>query len=186
MSKITVVIPCREGENADTTIESLASQTFQDFSIIVSYDENKGAQYARNKGFKKVNTEFVLFSDNDIEWKPEALEILLKTLQNNPEKSYAYCGYEMEGLIQCNVEFDENILKQMNYISTMSLIRTSDFPGFDEEIKRFQDWDLWLNMLSRSKTGVYCGKILFSTKPSGITKGDPTEAVNIIKSKWKL
>jgi len=53
----------------------------------------------------------------------------------------------------------------MPYITTTSLIRAKDFPGFDESLKKFQDWDLWLTMLEQGKIGVWIPEVLFSAKP---------------------
>jgi len=43
------------------------------------------------------------------------------------------------------------------------LIRSDDFPCFDENIRRLQDWDLWLTMLEKGNIGTYCGKRIFVT-----------------------
>jgi len=48
----------------------------------------------------------------------------------------------------------------MPYIHTTSLIKKDYFPGFDENIKRFQDWDLWLTMLQSGHTGYFINQIL--------------------------
>jgi hypothetical protein len=32
---------------------------------------------------------------------------------------------------------------------------------FDESLKRFQDWDLWLTLLAQNKTGVFVPEVLF-------------------------
>jgi len=96
----------------------------------------------------------------------------------------------MEGKTQCNKEFSAERLLQTNFISTMSLIRTEAFPGFDERIQRLQDWDLWLTMLEQGKIGAYCGATVFSTKVrNGITKNGRMgwdEANKIIKQKHNL
>lgn len=190
-SDITVVIPCRSSEDDSVTQASLKKQSIQGFKVVTVVDKDqKGANWARNQGFRKVKTEYVLFSDNDIDWRPEALEIMLETLESHPDASYAYGAYEIGENIQCNKPFDPERLKQANYISTMSLIRTKDFPGFDETIKRLQDWDLWLTMLEQGKMGVYCGAVLFSTKVrNGITHNGFTsweEANTIVKNKHNL
>lgn len=168
--EITVVIPHREIEDCKVTLDSLAEQTFKDFHTIEVSDQGKGANWARNEGFKSVNTEFVLFSDNDIDWKSHALETLLRVLKQTPKASYSYGRYRINDQIWCHQAWDPHMLRQENYISTMSLIRTKDFPGFDENIKRLQDWDLWLTMLEQGKRGVYCEDLIFETKERpGIT-----------------
>jgi glycosyltransferase involved in cell wall biosynthesis len=180
------VIPHRQTETANQTLNYLPKEVKK---IIVN-DNGRGANWARNEGFKAVNTEFVLFSDNDIKWRPNALESLYMTLQEHPEASYAYGAYLMGGNIYCNVEFNPDWLKLSNYISTMSLIRTKDFPGFDENIDRFQDWDLWLTMLEDDKVGVYCGEVIFDTDvKDGITHNSKIsieEAYKKIKEKHKI
>jgi len=144
MSKITIVIPLREGSTADITLKSLEGQTFDDFDIVTIQDQGNGANWARNEGFKKVKTEFVLFSDDDIDWDPYALEYLYNKLIETPEASFSYGAYQMGDNVYCYQDYDAGTLMQMNYISTMSLIRSEHFPGFDVSVKRLQDWDLWL------------------------------------------
>lgn len=187
MERITVVIPNKKSQTPETTLNSLPPEV----KVIVVNDEDcRGSNWARNEGFKRVDTEFVLFSDNDINWRPGAIQSLLDTLLANPKCSYSYGAYEMDGQLYCWSNFDPEILKQTNYISTMSLIRTKDFPGFDENIKRFQDWDLWLTMLEQGKIGVNCGEVIFDTEVrEGITHNGPVgieEALNAIRIKHKL
>lgn len=190
MSKLlTVVVPSKDYLTADNiTLKSLAKQTFQDFRIVIKMDlECKGAPWARNQGFKYCNTDYVLFCDDDIDWKPEALEIMVQRLRDTPGADYCYCGYTMEGTLYCTIEFDPERLRCLNYISTMSVLRTTSFPGFDENIKRLQDWDLWLQLLKVGKVGVWCGQVLFDTKKRlGLTFGNNTtydQAKDIVKEK---
>jgi glycosyltransferase involved in cell wall biosynthesis len=174
MKPITIVIPVRQGGNPHVTLESLAHQTFQDFDIVVSWDKKGNANSARNRGAALVHSPFVLFSDDDIRWSPGALELMYRVLRDTPQASYAYGPYNMPGIgVQCNRPFDADRLRRTNFISTMSLIRRPDFPGFDETLNRLQDWDLWLTMLERGKVGVYCGpQIIFETeKRNGLTYG---------------
>ena len=170
--KVTVVIPCRHNTKPFQTMASLQKQNIGAFNVLIVDDKNNGASWARNEGFKHVKTEFVLFSDDDIDWEPNAFSILLKTLEDHPEASYSYGAYLMNGGIFCNRPFDPEALKKNNYISTMSLIRSDHFVGFDETLLRLQDWDLWLTMLLQyNRIGVYCGKIIYSTylNPNGIS-----------------
>ena len=82
----------------------------------------------------------------------------------NPNDAYSYCNYQGWVRNPENYEwkknfhhkartFDPAVLRQKNFISTMSLIRTECFPGFDEDLERLQDWDLWLTIWDIHKKG---------------------------------
>lgn len=193
--KLTIVIPMRAGGNTDITLNSLKLQTFKDFKMIVVEDINsKGASWARNEGFKQVDTEYVLFSDDDIDWKPNALAKMVKILDKFPKASYVYGRYKLGDNIWCHQPWWPDLLRHHNYISTMSIIRSKDFPGFDESLTRLQDWDLWLTMLEQGKRGIYCEDLIFETKiKPGITfdKNLDTdtsyvEAERIVKKKHNI
>ncbi len=195
LSVITIVIPTRKGEDAKITIDSLNNQTFKDFTVVLVVDEfGKGAPWTRNEGFKQVKTEFVLFADDDIQFKSKALETMLKVLKANPQASYCYGRYKLiaengDAEIFSHEAWNPHLLRRKNYISTMSLIRTKDLPNppFDENIKRFQDWDLWLTMLEQGKRGIYCEDLIFETKiKDGISFNNPVnflDGMEIIKAK---
>ena len=191
--QITVVIPTRQ-DNQDThiTTESLALQTFKDFRVVIVPDEGKGANYARNKGFEQCDTPFVLFADDDISFKPNALEVLYETLRFFSRASYAYGRFKVDNVIWGHQMFDPVKLLTANYISTMSLLRAEDFKlcgGFDETLKGFQDWDLFLNLLiNHKKRGVYCNELIFTTEPrKGISyHRDNLECGRVINDKYKL
>lgn len=191
---ISVVIPSRVGEEI-ISLPFLEGQTYGKIEIIIEYDKKKeGANKMRNNGAKKSKGEFVLFSDNDLEWDKHAFSALYKCLLKHPESSYSYGSYTLDGKVVGNREFSSHDLWRWNYISTMSLIRKEDFQnsgGFDEKLKRFQDWDLWLTLLDAGKEGKYCGEHMFKTKlREGITFGknatDPTEARKILMEKHSI
>ena len=119
---------------------------------------------------------------------------MVKTLEKHTEASYCYGTYQMntkEGeKTCCNREFNPEILKRLNYISTMSLIRSEDVIEWDEKIRRLQDWDYWLTLLENGKIGVHCGELIFTTSQrKGITYGSKWTwemAQRIVKNKHKL
>jgi GT2 family glycosyltransferase len=191
---ISIIIPSRKGEEIQSRA-SLEAQSYPNLEIIVAYDTRKqGANVTRNRGAKKAKGEFILFSDNDLEWKPDAIAHLYRTLLKHPNKAYSYGSYTIDGKLVGHKEFSSHDLWKWNYISTMSLIRRKDFElsgGFDESVKRFQDWDLWLTLLDKGKEGVFCGECLFSTKlREGITYGkgamDPSMAREIVLKKHSI
>lgn len=194
-SDISIIIPVKNGNYPDITLESLERQTYKNFDCYVIKDkEEKGANYCRNRGFRDYcRTDFVLFSDDDIKWEPDALQILRDCLIANPKCSYSYGYYTMNGKTFCDKPFNPFTLLTNNYISTMSLIRSDHFVYFDESLKRLQDWDLWLTMLLTYKRyGVYCGRKIFTTelKSDGISGKNSVmsynEAERIIKEKHKI
>lgn len=188
---ITVVIPRRQTDTINTTVDSLKNSTFTSYKTVEVPDDGKGANWARNQGFKQVDTEFVVFSDNDIKWKSHALGTMVNSLKMFPNVSYAYGRYKLGNDTWSHQAWDPILLKQKNYISTMSLIRTKDLPNppFDESIKRLQDWSLWLTMLEQGKRGIYVEDLIFETelKPGISHEGlNYVDAVLIVKKKHGL
>lgn len=185
---ISIIIPVyNQAESLALVLESIKNQTYQNLEVIVVDDgsnqiinpkseiinqlhrqENKGAPAARNKGFQLSQGELVIFWDADVIGEPEMIEKMQHVLTLHPEASYVYCNFILENnkKIECG-KFDAEKLKQNNYICTMSLIRREDFCGFDESLKRFQDWDLWLTMLEKDKIGIWIPEYLFRIVAKG-------------------
>ena len=163
---ISVIIPTRKIIGKPISIKYIKEQTHNNIEIILIKDKHKkGASWARNKGRKLAKGKYLFFCDDDIELKPIMLEVLLTKLHYS-NASFAYCNYDRQGEITGQVKgvpWDIGILKSKNYISTMSLIKTEDFPeeGFDETLNRFQDWDLWLRMAEQGKYGLHINETLF-------------------------
>lgn len=134
-------------------------------------EENDGgdprlASVYRNQGAKRATQPFIMFADDDVIYGADYLSILLDALEKNPSAAYAYGDYA--GVTMPNVRttlppvffvkassFDPNLLRRENYINTSALIRREVFCGFDENLARFQDWDLWLSLLAKGHHGVY-------------------------------
>lgn len=177
-------------------------QARDDSKIKLITQRHSGAPAARNRGAKEAQGEYLFFCDADIVLRPDALKKMKNALDKNLDKSYAYSSFRRGWKKMPSRPFDAEQLKKCNYISTMSLIRRGNFPGFDENLKKFQDWDLWLTMLGQGKTGIFIDEVLFFAKPGkGISKWLPkifykiswlkevkkyNEAVRIIKEKHGL
>lgn len=178
--RISIIIPTI-GRPLGPTEESIASQTiYPQTETIVVHDVNRrGAPWARNQGFLEAKGEFLFFCDDDIVLKPDALENLLKALQDHPERSYAYGDYDYQNHPTAGSgrhlagPFGFARLLQGNYISTMSLIRREPFisvGGWAENVPFLQDHRLWLDMATNGYKGQYVPGVLFSTTYSeGIT-----------------
>ncbi len=138
-------------------------------NFIFLSQKNAGAPNARNKGFKNSSGKYVLFCDADIVLNNNALEKMLNTLKNNKEISYTYSNFYWGNKLFKLFPFNAEKLKKMPYIHTTALIKKEDFPknGWDEDIKKFQDWDIWLTMLENNKRGKWINEILFSVYTGG-------------------
>lgn len=211
--KVSVIIPAWNAtETLSRTLHSVSLQTWKHIEIIVVDDgseddpkavcnrfpnvrfirkEHAGAPAARNKGFMESTGDYVLFCDSDVMLNHRMIERMLTTLELKPEASYAYCSFRFGWRTFDLFDFDDERLRRSNFICTMSLIRRKDFPGFDESLKRLQDWDLWLTMLEQGKRGVWVPVRLFSSSvgKKGISarlKTPPVEAVRIVRTKHHL
>ena len=182
---VSIIIPTwNRPESLRKTLESVFRQSYRKFEVIVVDDgseidisqavkgypirtlirqEHLGASVARNNGFAESRGEFLLFCDDDVELKTCFLEKMVEALKKNPKKAFAYCGFERDGEIAAMEPFDPKRLRKENYINTVSLIRRSEFPGFDPSLKRLQDWNLWLTMLEKNCEGVWVPELLFRT-----------------------
>jgi len=136
---------------------------------IISYEENKGAPYVRNQGFQIARGHYVLFCDADSVLEKNMLLEMLNTLNSHPEASFVYSSFWWGEKLFKLYPFCYKKLKKMPYIHTMSLLRTKDFPaaGWDENIKKLQDWDLWLTICEKEKTGIWINKPLFKIHTGG-------------------
>ena len=144
---------------------------------LVRFDTNRGAPAARNEGARITSSPYVIFLDADSELVPTALETYVKTLEQHPEAAFAYANLHWGKKAFPSRAYDLAALKKRNYIHTSGLIRRSEFPGFDESIKKFQDWDLWLTMAEQGKKGIWINQFLYVVEPrrfGGISKWIPS------------
>ncbi|MFA7662314.1 MAG: glycosyltransferase family A protein [Patescibacteria group bacterium] len=199
MLKVSFIIPTYNNQKTiEKCLKSIFEQSFNDYEIIVVNDgstdktreilkkyraklkiidqPNQGAPAARNRGFKVSTGEYIFFCDADILLVKNALEKMVSALDNYPQASYVYSSFHFGWKKFKLNPFDPEKLKQLNYISANSLIRRRDFPGWDESLKKFQDWDLWLTMLEKGRSGIWIPEMLFKvqTKDSKISSWLPS------------
>jgi len=228
---ISIIIPIyNQADKLAKCLDSILGQSYKNYEVIIINDcsddnpekiikgfENKlkiksqkskvnlGAPAARNKGFKESRGEYLFFCDADAVLAPEALGTMLEALESHPEASYTYSSFLWGRKLFKVGPFSPEKLKSGPCIHTMSLIRREAFPktGWDESIKKLQDWDLYLMMLKNGHAGIWVDKILFKIKPGGtISSWLPSfaykllpflsevkkykKAVNIVKAKHSL
>jgi glycosyltransferase involved in cell wall biosynthesis len=114
MPQLSVVIPVYNGEKTiRETIESILSQTFTDFELLIINDgsidktveiiesfadpriqifsyKNAGLAASRNRGIDRATTDYIAFIDADDLWTPQKLYDQFQALQEHPEAAVAY------------------------------------------------------------------------------------------------
>lgn len=139
---------------------------------IIVEDGEGTAPEKRNRGASKTTQPFLIFVDDDTILGKDCLKTMLDVLERTPDVGYSYSdhlifvwpgvkhpGASIQEIV--SKPFDPGELKRANFADTTSLMRKNVFPGFDETLHRFQDWDLWLTMLSKGVRGVYIPGVLF-------------------------
>jgi len=119
MPKFSIVIPLyNKAPYIERAIQSILTQTFQDFEIIVINDgstdssieivksisdsrirlvkqKNAGASVARNRGIKESKSDLIAFLDADDVWKTKFLETILRLIKNYPEAGAYATAYKL-------------------------------------------------------------------------------------------
>ncbi|MBU0540617.1 glycosyltransferase [Patescibacteria group bacterium] len=201
MDTISIIIPCfNHAEVLRRTLKGIQDQTLQPNEIVVVDDssmdnpkavvsefvdklklkffrleKNSGAPAARNYGAERTSGEFLLFLDADVELEPDALETFVNALNEHTDAVFAYSDFFWGSKLFRGLPFDVEALKKRNFIHTSSLLRRVAFPGFDESLKKFQDWDLWLTIAERGGKGVWINRPLYRIKPrrNGMSRWAP-------------
>ncbi len=115
MKKVSVIIPVYNAEKyVAATIQSVLSQTYQNFEIIIIDDgspdgsvgvcqlfkdsrikiirqANRGLPGARNTGIRHASGDYLAFLDSDDIWLPEKLEKHIHHLNNSPTVGISFC-----------------------------------------------------------------------------------------------
>ena len=190
MSQVAIVIPVYDHADAlGRTLEALRQQTFKDIEIVIvddashdrpdkvvkrftdlpirfiTWSENRGAPAARNEGARLTSAPYLVFLDADASLTPGAVARMATALGSRADVDFVYSDFYWGSKAFRGRTFDPAALRQGNYIHTSSMLRRSAFPGFDESIKRFQDWDLWLTMTEKGSKGLWIDEFLFTIEP---------------------
>lgn len=201
---VTVITPTNNPKYIDSTAKSLLSQTFQPFRWIIVNDHstelsilNKyrrhgdqrvevldcapsqehpcGPSKARNEALKNVNTEFVLFLDDDDLLETTYLEKLVWMLKSNSEFSYANSfsvTFGAKNLLWDRTFYQSSLNENQQVIT--ALVRTSALKTitkqwpivFDEDMTKggtggAEDWMMWLKLKANELHGATIPEYLF-------------------------
>ena len=140
--------------STDSTGDLVAG--FGDARVRYLRDENAGAAVARNRALGEARGELIAYLDSDNVWHPDYLTALVGALERHQGHFCAFAkhldvvmrhgGYRVKGYR--SPPFDYEALAKKNSIDLNAFIHRRELfdalGGFDERLRRQQDWDLIL------------------------------------------
>lgn len=133
------------------------------------YQENRGPASARNTGIQAARGELVAFQDSDDLWLPEKLSLQVPLFDQDPEIGLVYCDmsyFRSHGLCDRPSSFKSHRPPMSGHVfremfvqgcpmhTPTSIVRRRclDEVGlFNEELRHFEDQDLWYRLAMRFK-----------------------------------
>ncbi len=119
---------------------------------VISQD-NKGLASAKNTGVKHSASEYLFFLDSDDRVKPGYIQQGIDVLDNNPKVGVVYANADAFGdSSRTNFiaqPFDITSLLLQNHVPSCVVMRRKaweDISGFDENLRRYEDWECWISV----------------------------------------
>ena len=164
-----VVVDDGSTDNIGDVVQSWVSRN-SDAALVIRYvfQQNQGANTARNRGVTESSAPFIAFLDSDDRWLPEKLGKQLAVLQSSEKIGGVYCGLCTVDLSSGETqpimtrEYPTGDLKAEMLIHDVSnptscwMVRKSCFDDvghFDTSLPARQDWDMWIRLSSCYKIG---------------------------------
>jgi hypothetical protein len=160
---VTVVIPhiLTRDQMLSRAVHSVKAQTVRPHTVIISVDEErKGSGAMRDEAVQRVETTWTAFLDDDDEFLPTHLAVLLNHARNDDvDVLYPGCrvynahGNEIPRLMEWGrylLPFDADLLRKQSYIPVTSLVRTelAKKASFTPPANsRYDDWGFYLQLL---------------------------------------
>ncbi len=137
----------------DGTLDVARKLAAGDSRVRVISQKNAGLPSALNRGFAEAQGEFWTWTSDDNRYHPDAIEVMLRELEHNPESGMVYMDYQAVDEKGCVMERIENRhlkdLAVMNVIGPCFLYRSSiakQVGKYDPHLCLIEDWDYWLRM----------------------------------------
>lgn len=188
---VRVVIPTIPSRREFLEKHCLPTVIENDPAEVVVVRGDGGAPEKRNRGATGNTQPYLLFVDDDSRLLSGSLGQMYAAAEIT-RAAFVYSDFNRRpsgGVFNAGT-FSVDRLRRNNYIDTTSLVRAMSFPGFDEKLLRFQDWDLWLTIIGRGGTGMYIRDQTLFEKwkiDDGITEKVPeAEARRVIVEKHGL
>lgn len=145
-------------DDGSTDNTAQIAQSFSDKRVHYVFKENGGLSSARNEGIRHANGDFLSFLDSDDCFLPEKLELLLTEMENDPELGLVAGqaipvdeqGNPVGKLFDSPLPEDPKQLLLGNPLHVGSILLRRIWQErvgfFDETLRSYEDWDLWLRL----------------------------------------
>lgn len=192
-----IIVDDGSTDNTQEVVNSIKDERIK----YIRYDNNKGACYARNIGIKASQGEYITFHDSDDYCYKDRIKLQYENIQKN-DADIDFCNFD----IYCEDKFlhhsldnkMEKLIKKhgyyqavcyRNFVGTPTILVKKEILSkylFDENLARFQDYDLILRIFANQKIS-HTNKVLLrqNVQKNSITKNNEKglEALNIMINK---
>lgn len=137
-------------------------------NIKIIHQENGGPSKARNTGILNSEGQYILPLDSDDMISPEYIQTCVNIIRKNKNLSPIYCDTNHTGQmngIEVRPEWSEERLIKGPFIVNCSMFSREAFDscgGYDENMKGWEDYDLWIRMMKKGYVGKRIPKALFN------------------------
>ena len=179
--------------STDKTRDLLKQYSDKDHRIKVFYlEKNSGAGIARNNSIHNASGRFIAFCDSDDQWTPSKLEKQLQFMLEH-DLALSYSSYKV--IDEQNTEQGEVVAPQKvtyqtmlrnNYIGCLTAIYDTQKVGkiYMPEIRKRQDWALWLTILKKIPYALGIQENLAIYRDRG--KSISSNKLDLIKYNWEI
>ena len=154
--------------------------------------KNSGPGIARNNSIKHASGRFIAFCDSDDCWLPEKLEKQLKFQQEN-NLALSFSSYKIidengrpTGQVKAPGKVTYKKMLRNNYVGCLTAIYDKDKIGkvFMPEIRKRQDWALWLKILKLTPYALSVQENLAVYRERNVSVS--SGKISLIKYNWKI
>ena len=179
--------------STDNTIEIVESYSKNDSRIkLFKLKKNLGAGLARNFSINKSQGRYIAFCDSDDQWKTNKLEVQMKFMKEN-NLVFSFTDYNSideygisKGYIQCPKILTYNKLLKNNYVGCLTVIYDTKTLGklLMPEIRKRQDWVLWLSIMKKIKLtkGLNTSLSIYRVRTNSIS----SNKFDLLKYNWSV
>lgn len=150
-----IIVDDGSEDETEKLIEETYANELKSGKIVFCRVPHTGVSRARNIGLKLASSEWIGYVDSDNKIMSNYLETFANEMKKTKAMSY-FCRIKTrEGGIVIGKKFKYKRLKESNYIDMGAFVHSvklyKKYGGFDENLKRFVDWDLVLTYTKHYK-----------------------------------